>query len=793
MAIIKLAVKDFAQPLKRRGSLSREGSFGGIELGSHIHAVIQKRLANDLDYHAEEPYKHSVRHGRYVIQISGRADGVFAKEPTIIEEIKSTAAPKALCHELATTGPLDHAYKLQLLTYAYFHELQNQQIPEARLRIAGFRDNGETLVTVPYERDRFAAYFASRIEQITAAEDERRQNRARRRRISREIKLPFAEPRPQQEALLDLCRGVFKKKQQALVQAPTGIGKTIGFLLPSLENALKRGSQTVYVAPKNSQFRLVGETCRMLADTTKSGAGSLKFMTLVAKPKLCLNDEMICHGDYCPYAKDYFDKISDHDLVAKLKDCPSLDRETLQEFGRTHEVCPYYLSHEILDNPDVIIADYNYVFSPRSILPDSLDIRGAGERPNLLIDEVHNLYERALEYYSPSLSWLKLQRIKASPLSTPTLHQEWQTILADIESMFAKLRPQGARSAAISIPAKSFTEISQRFSEFLLQYLTASDAVPEDDVVMELFFEVMEFTSVMEQQDHHTKQVYLHSDRDEKIALICCNAAAYLAPRYGLFHGIAGFSATTKPFEFYARLCGFDPELVTAEMPTPFPNEHRKLLVVPQVSTAYRHRQAQYPRIAEAITRMAAVEPGHYFVFTPSYEFLNQLKPHLAARDLACEIRCQEPQMTEPELEVLCTTIKEPTWLGVSLIMGVQGGRLAEGLDLHSPYLKGVFVVGPAVPLQSFERNLRRDYYDEAFGEGFNYAYVYPAMAKSIQAAGRVIRSQHKRGLIVLLDRRFLAADYSAAMPDFWYTDHISECVETGLIASISDFWQQAT
>ncbi len=786
MAEIKIAVSEFALPLERLGSLRREGGFGNLDLGQKIHDLLQDQRIKQGDYESEVPYQHVVLKDRYVIQISGRADGVFGGQT--IEEIKSTGAPKALHREIEINGFYQHPYSLQLLTYGHIHFLKTGTIPKLKLTIAGFRGQEELGHWIDYDHDVYNAYFEARLDQIVALEVKKKNLRRRRKTQAKELKFPFSSMRQYQSDLIESVRAIVKNGGKGLIQAPTGIGKTIGLLLPTLGEALSRGSQTIYATPKNSQFRLVENTIKDLSATLLEPLSSL---TLTAKSKLCLNDQISCQADHCSYARDFYTKITKFDLVTKLEDVKNRDREALQAFGEQHQVCPYYMAQEVVKSADVIICDYNYVYSPRSILPGALDIEAKKLRPNLLTDEFHNLYERALEYYSPQFGRESLQILQRK--YPERIKGEWGDIINGLIELIAESRPAHGQSARIEINRKKVLSLYQWYADFLLRFLAGGDLITDDDAVLELFFRLMEFASVAETADENSVHVYLNRDHDEKIAVVCCDASGYLKPKYEGFHVVLGFSATLKPFDFYQSLCGFDKETVSLEMPTPFPDQNRKLIVIPQVSTAYKTRHLHYQKIAQAIIRIAREKAGHYFVFLPSYGFLEEMAKVLREIDGSVGVNLQKPEMDERDLNLLCDALKEPSWGEVSFLLGVQGGRLAEGLDIHSPYLNGVFVVGPAIPLNTFERNLRRDFYESKFGDGFAYAYVFPAMAKSIQAAGRVIRSEEKRGLIILMDQRFLLDDYALAMPSFWFDKSIKERAEQGILSSVREFWGETT
>ena len=267
----------------------------------------------------------------------------------------------------------------------------------------------------------------------------------------------------------------------------------------------------------------------------------------------------------------------------------------------------------------------------------------------------------------------------------------------------------------------------------------------------------------------------------------CCDASALLKDCYKEYEQVVGFSATLKPFDYYVRLSGLNRERVrTAEFTSPFPKERRKILIIPQISTRYRNRERNYAKIAEAVQRMTAPRPGNYFVFLPSFEFLERVAGLLRPPDGFTVVR-QERGMKAAGIETIVENLRslsEPT-----IVFAVQGCSFFEGMDYAGEMVIGVFVIGPHLPTYDLEREQIRAYYQEKYAAGFDYAYTIPAMAKAIQAAGRVIRSETDRGLIVLMDSRFLEPGFSQALPSDWFESDVAEIVSDRILSEVEAFW----
>ncbi|HLO25033.1 MAG TPA: helicase C-terminal domain-containing protein, partial [Geobacteraceae bacterium] len=348
-----------------------------------------------------------------------------------------------------------------------------------------------------------------------------------------------------------------------------------------------------------------------------------------------------------------------------------------------------------------------------------------------------------------------------------------------------------SRPLRIDPPADRFLEQDGRLRAFLSRYLAADMEIDPHDAILRLCFYWSEFTATLE--------LVVDPGRDEffttyhphpaggTVRITCCDASAMLADCYDDYGQVVGFSATLKPFDYYAQLSGLDPGTVrTAEFHSPFPKELRKLLIIPQISTRYARRERNYAKIAEAVHRIAGLRRGNYFVFLPSFEFLERVIDLFQPPEGFTVLR-QEREMKTARVEAVLDHLRDQG--GPTIVFAVQGGSFSEGMDYAGEMVIGAFVVGPPLPVYDLEREEMRAYYQRRYGAGFEYAYTIPAMAKAIQAAGRVIRSETDRGLIVLMDDRFTEASYSGSMPVDWFESDVAELVSAGILRDVAEFW----
>ncbi len=749
-----------------------------MELGVQIHRQLQESKCLQGNYKSELLLKHTFEGKRFSFEVSGRADGVFYSREILVEEIKSSLSVEKLLETLME-DPY-HPYRLQALTYAYFLNASQDRPAQAQLLVVCLKSKKETVVPLKLD-EVFEEWLGQRLVQLENQKQLRQSQRRKRWGMSKTLAFPFAQMRPHQEELMAAVKGVADKGQRGLFQAPTGIGKTLGVLLPMMRAAFRRGNQLIYLAPKNLQFEVAKEAALKVC----SDGRGMKVHVLTSKRKLCRKESMDCHPQYCEYARDYYDKLNKYDVVNKLNQRSVTDRQSLLAASDAYEVCPYQLQMDAVGNSDMIIGDYNYVFSPRAPLADHFFDQTKRERLHLIIDEAHNLYQRGMEYYSPQVFFDTLKSFRDSAVKGKT-GKAFRKLIKSALSYLEHLRPPSRQSKPIKVSLDKIKEIQDWSHDVLVKYLLTEDVLADDDPVLTFFLLWSNLVEALEEEEAEVLTSYLHEEGRDSIKLTCCDPSKPLARCLDQFHSAVGISATLTPFNFYRSLSGFGESSVVAEFDSGFPSHNRKVLIIPQISTAYRYRDRHYSKIGEGISRIAELNPGNYLVFFSSYDFLRQTASYIWSEH-GCVVQ-QERRMSQEAVDDLgqCLVAEEQD----SIVLAVQGSIFSEGVDYNSPRLKGVFVVGPALPRISFERDLLKNYYQDRFGNGFAYAYAYPSMSRSIQASGRVIRAADKKGLIVLMDGRFLSAPYVDSIPRFWYQDSPRELVSTQIAADLREFWR---
>lgn len=783
-----LSVIEFALPSPRTGSIDTYSGFGlaskqAIKKHQEIQLLKHKENPN---YQSEVSITNRFVYKRKQFQVSGRMDGVFVGEDFIIEEIKTAFDVNKLSNILHDSH-YTHPYWLQLQTYGYMHWLKTNKIPKLQLLIASLRKNKNYVLSFNFDIKRFEAWLAIRLNELDQDIQDVKKRATRRIKASHELSFPFHSPRPQQKELIDLIVTQLTKKRPMLIQAPTGLGKTIGVLYPTLKESLSRGQKTIYLTPKNSQHQIALDTIEKLQ---KKGA-PFKSLVLTAKKKLCMKNEPICNAKYCEFAENHYTKLTEHELLKKVQRKKNINALYFKELAKVYKVCPYELQMQSIPFFDVVVGDYNYVFGPNSNCSRVSTLgMGENEKTNLIIDEVHNLPARGMEYYSPELSgdffWKLQETLEQYPNA---LTVKLKVIIESCLRIITQCAVPNIKTPhRIEPPIRDFKKQNEVLNEFLTEYLESDLEIEEEDPILKLSNYWSDFTDALEFVEQGNGVFFTSfNPLQNTIKITCCDASTLIKDAYSHFEQIIGFSATLKPFDYYSQLIGLHTEnLYTYEFLSPFCQSQRKLLIIPQISSKYRDRATHSFKIKEAVLRIASLNPGNYFIFFPSFDFLERVYSlFLSSTDFS--FLKQTRKMTQNDVVNFMRKLHSND--KNYLIFAVQGGMLAEGIDYIGNLAIGAFIVGPPLPMFDWEREQMKHYYEVQYKKGEEYSYTYPAMAKAVQAAGRVIRTETDKGIIILMDDRFLLSNYSKCMPRDWFIEHPKELVSTSILNDVANFW----
>ena len=596
-----------------------------------------------------------------------------------------------------------------------------------------------------------------------------------------ELAFPHARYRPgQRELAVEVFRSI-RDKERLLVQAPTGVGKTLATLYPSLK-ALASGALTrvFYLTARTTGRGLAERTL----DELRRGGLRLRSLTLTAKEKICFNPDKACNGEECEFARGFYDRVDD--AVAEGLGAESLTRSAVEALARAHRLCPFELSLELALGADVVICDYNYVFDPRAYLRRFFE-EGDAEPSAFLVDEAHNLVDRARDMYSAELTKKPVRALRRA--LDRSRHPGLARALGELDRELLRLRrrAEAARgSFSEDAPPGALVEALSRVAR-ASETLLAEPHVPRETrrLALERYFEVSRFLKVADGWSDAYVACYVAEGRDLRAKLFCTDPAPFLAERLALAESAVFFSATLTPPGYFARLFGAGEGARRLRFASPFPKERLQVIVASHVATTYRRRRDTEAELTELLVEFVGGRRGHYLLYFPSYAYLNAVLERFALLHRGVELAVQSPSMTESEREAFLERFRQSN--GPLVGFAVLGGFFGEGIDLPGEHLTGAAIVGVGLPALSPERDRIREHFDEAGGAGFEFAYLYPGLNRVLQAAGRVIRSETDRGTVLLVDERFAERRYRALLPPEWEPSVVRSPAELGTV--LEAFW----
>ena len=762
---LTLPIRRLVEFLLRTGSIdSRFTGFDRALEGARLHRKLQRAAVKEYpDYQAEAALKQDYTCAGIAYTLEGRADGIFTDKdgtPTI-DEIKTTTLPPEFI-----TGEQSPEHWAQAQIYAAIYARQ-QGLPAMRVRLVYYQVDEDLEFTFnhDYSADALDAIVTDLLTQY-APWAKRSAEWQRMSRASRQaLPFPFASYRPGQRAMMNAVYKTCTEGGQLLCQAPTGIGKTMSVLFPALK-AVGEGGPIFYLTARGTT-RAAAENALTLLRAADPDL-KLRSVTLTAKDKICLQEHRECTPEACPYANGYYDRVKA--ALWDGLDTHALTADALQALARKHKVCPFELGLDLSLWCDVVVGDYNYLFDPVVHLMRFFETAGDYL---FLIDEAHNLPGRARDMHSTSLckrafydAKKRLGKGKSSLKNALTkvnnIFIEWRHRCEEVlgDSRFGRTYFEKSR-------AEDFDRALTKLCEPLEIWLDEHRAPGEThDALLQLYFDIRAWLRVADTFDNHFVLQMSAVGSEVRAAMLCLDPSDFLAADFAKGRAAVLFSATLAPAGYYKDLCGL-PDARAVALRSPFDPANMGLWCARQVSTRYKDRADSIAKVSDLLDVMAAAQPGHYLAFFPSYSYLQQVWEDFTARYPDQPTLCQESSMDEGQrTEFLAQFLARD---GKPLLgFAVLGGVFGEGVDLTGESLIGVAVVSPGLPQIGPRQEQLRDYFEETRGAGFDYAYRYPGMNKVLQAAGRVIRTPQDRGVVLLIDDRFLAPDTRRLMPPHW-------------------------
>lgn len=796
--IVRISVRNLVEFILRGGDIdSRTG--GGPDrdamlLGGRLHRKIQRRMGPE--YHAEIPLKIEIPCDGFCIRVEGRADGIIIKENSgHSKDVEITEAGavdqkreaqvtideiKGVLRDLSSVEQPAAVHLAQAKCYAYIYAAQH-----------GLSEIGVQMTYCQLETEEIRRfYFCCTIEELAAWFGELIQSyekwarfeigwKKQRDESIHRTEFPFPYRAGQRDVAAAVYRTILRKKK-LFIQAPTGVGKTISTVFPAVKAVGEGlGNKIFYLTAKTITRTAAEQAFRILQDQGLQ----MKVITLTAKEKICFCEETLCNPDACPYAKGHFDRVNDAVYEMITTGC-GFGRKDLEEQARKHQVCPFEMSLDISLWADAVICDYNYAFDPTAHLKRFFSEGGEGEYI-FLIDEAHNLVERGREMYSAQLYKEDLMDVKRLVRTeNPILARR----LDEVNRLFLALKRECENYEIL----ESVSHIALKLMNVLSEMERFLEETREEDLreqVLDLYFQIRSFVNIHDIMDeNYIIYCELESGGRFKVRLFCVNPARNLQNFLEYGAGTVFFSATLLPVHYYKKLLSVETDDYAIYAESTFPRENRLVLLGWDVSTRYTVRGASmYQKIAGYILEAARGKAGNYLAFFPSYKVMEEVYGFFLESAEGIDSVIQTQSMSEEDREEFLASFevqREGSFVGFC----VMGGIFSEGIDLTEDRLIGAVIVGTGLPQVCNDREIVRQYFEEREGRGFDYAYLYPGMNKVLQSAGRVIRTEKDRGLILLLDERFRQRQYREIFPREW--EDIRICSKDSLKGYMEEFWK---
>lgn len=776
--IIRISVRSLVEFILREGDIDNRVS-GSMEkdamlLGGKIHRKIQSRMGTN--YTAEVPLKIQMPCDGFVLQIEGRADGVLKDDgKVLIDEIKGIL--RSLEH-LEAPVPVHLA---QAKCYAYIYAVQNSlKCIDVQMTYCQMETEEIRRFCQEFEFQELQTWFQDLVTQYEKWAKFEIEWRNVRNDSIRQIEFPFPYREGQRDLVTSVYRTILRKKK-LFIQAPTGVGKTMATVFPAVRAVGEGLGEKIFYLTAKTIMRTVAEQAFSLL---KEKGLLYKTITLTAKEKICFCEEAECNPDACPYAKGHFDRVNDavFDLITHSGDW---SREVLEEQAKKHMVCPFEMSLDVSNWADAVICDYNYAFDPQAHLKRFFSESGKGEYL-FLIDEAHNLVERGREMYSASLYKEDLLEVrKLVKAEDPKLAKR----LSECNQQFLELKRECEHYQIL----KSVSHIALKLMNVLSKledYLEECKDAEKKKRVLDFYFAVRSFLNIHDIMDeNYVIFSEMMEDGRFQIKLFCVNPAVNLQNYLEQGNSTIFFSATLLPVHYYKKLLSVEKDDYAVYAHSSFPQENKFLFIGTDVSTRYTRRgESTYQRFARYIAVMAEQKKGNYMAFFPSYRFLEEVHTcFLECVDHEVDSICQVSYMDEEQREEFLEEFEQEREKSL-VAFCVMGGIFSEGIDLTDDKLIGAVIAGTGLPQVCTEREILKQYFNAADMDGFDYAYLYPGMNKVLQSAGRVIRTESDRGVILLLDDRFRAMRYREVFPREWQQYQLGSV--KNLEQEIRTFWE---
>jgi Rad3-related DNA helicase len=688
------------------------------------------------------------------LKVKGRADG-YDPAQNCLEEVKTYRGD--LSKQPANHRQL-HWAQARVYGWLMCCKLGLEQINVA-LVYFDIVSEKETCLVEAFSAEALQAFFEQQCLLFLQWAEQEMAHREARNQAAQQLSFPHPDFRPGQRHLAESVFKAVSTGRCLMAQAPTGIGKTLGTIFPMLKAlAPQQLDKVFFLTAKTPGRKLALDAAQVLLD--RSETLPLRVLEMVARDKACEHPDKACHGESCPLAQGFYDRLpAAREAASRVS---LLDQAAMREVARQHQVCPYYLSQEMARWADVVVADYNYYFDFSALLFGLAQLNQWNVA--VLVDEAHNLVERGRQMYSANLDQATLTSVRKSapqPLksSLQRLNREWNALHN------GQIAPYQAYDKAPEKLLHALSLCTASIGDYLNDHPQGLDSGLQN-----FYFEMLQFGRVAELFDEHYLFDINKRDLDRKrplsqLSLRNVVPAQFIRPRLTAARSTVMFSATLSPRNYYADLLGTAENTVWIDVESPFSADQLQVHIVSQISTRFTHRQASLEPIVELIARQFGERPGNYLAFFSSFDYLQQVSQLLAERHPHIPLWQQSRGMAEAQRQDF---LDQFTAHSQGVGFAVLGGAFGEGIDLPGARLIGAFIATLGLAqLNPVNEQMKRRM-AAIFGAGYDYTYLYPGMQKVVQAAGRVIRTREDRGVVMLIDDRFAEPRIKQLLPRWW-------------------------
>ena len=712
------------------------------------HALVQGRRGSD--YQSEVALDTVCG----TLRVRGRADGYEAGDEPRVEEIKTFRGDFD-----AIRGNHRALHWAQARTYgAMLCELHGHEAMTVALVYLDLASGEETVLEEHHTREALREHFERLCDRYSAWAEREAAHRAALDETLARLAFPHKAFRTGQRELAEAVYRAAVGGRCLMTQAPTGIGKTLATIFPLLKaRAAQKLDKVFFLTAKTSGRPVALDALRVLGKGCAEGGAQPRVLELAAREKVCEYPDRACNGDSCPLAKGFYDRLPA--ARAEAAQAGWLDRQALRQVALAHAVCPYFLAQEMAHWSDVIVGDYNYYFDGSAFLFSTM--KDADWRVAVLVDEAHNLLERARGMYTAQLEGGALEeahRVAPAPVRGPLgrLFREWDTVQQSQSDNY---------ETADEIPERLVRAL-QAANTAMAEYFAAKPEAAQGPL-QRFFFDALHFARLAEVFDDHSvfERTLGATQQERTLAIRNLVPAPFLEGRFADAVSVTCFSGTLSPFAFYRDALGLPADTALLDVASPFSSQQLRVEVAMDVSTRFRDRAGSLRNVADIIGTQFERMPGNYLAFFSSFDYLENARAAFSAQHPGVPVWTQTRGMLEADRHGFIARFEEG---GRGIGFAVLGGAFGEGIDLPGSRLIGAFVASLGLPQYNALNEITRERMQSRFGKGYEYTYLYPGLQKVVQAAGRVIRTEEDRGVLHLLDDRFARTEIRELLPRWW-------------------------